>query len=124
VPSSSRNHPRGIDGTERIAGEGERGRIRLGVDVSGNFFLLRTHDKRRKGTACAEARMTAGLWNSGIQEINAVERLCLPAVVVQFLFATLREGEGDGMGESGCTRVQSAVVSGAVAFECDRDRNG
>jgi len=68
--------------------------------------------------------MTAGLWNSGIQEINAVERLCLPAVVVQFLFATLREGEGDGMGESGCTRVQSAVVSGAVAFECDRDRNG
>jgi len=66
--------------------------------------------------------MTAGLWNSGIQEINAVECLCLPAVVVQFLFATLPPSPG-GDGGAGA-RVQSAAVSGAVAFERDRDRDG
>jgi len=90
-------------GSERVGWRA--GRERSGVDVSGNFFLLRTRDKRRKGTACAEARMTAGLWNSSIQEINAVERLCLPAVVVQFLFAA------PGRGESGCTRAVGAGVS-------------
>lgn len=55
--SSSRKYSRGIDERERArASEWEGGGgIRSGVDVSGNFFLLRTRDKRRKGMASRES---------------------------------------------------------------------